>query len=70
MTNYNLNLNFTQFQQLKVNQTQTIFEQQQSGRRPRIRIIETMIIPNNMQPVSIMDLQDLAKQLNINLTQV
>lgn len=66
---YDLNLNFTQFQQLKVNQTQTIFEQQQSGRRPRIRIIETMIIPNNMQPVAIMDLQDLAKQLNVDLTQ-
>lgn len=67
---YDLNLNFTQFQKLKVNQTQTIFEQQQSGRRPRIRIIETMIIPNNMQPVAIMDLKDLARQLNIDLTQV
>lgn len=62
---YDLNLNFSEFQQLKVNKTQTILEQQQNGRRPRLRIIESMIIPNNLQPVSIIDLNALAKQLGV-----
>lgn len=62
---YDLNLSFSQFQQLKVNKTQTIFQQQQNGRRPRLRIIENMIIPNNLQPVAIMDLKALANQLGI-----
>lgn len=64
---YDLNLNFSQFQQLNVNKTQTILQQQQNGRRPRLRIIENMIIPNQLQPIAIMDLNNLAKQLNVNL---
>ncbi|MFW2178470.1 MULTISPECIES: Bsp6I family type II restriction endonuclease [unclassified Moraxella] len=64
---YDLNLNFSQFQQLQVNKTQTILQQQQSGRRPRLRIIENMIIPNQLQPTAVLDLKALASQLGVSL---
>lgn len=62
---YDLNLNYSQFQQLKVNKTQTILDQQNNKRRPRLRIIESIITPNNLQPVAIMDLKALASQLGV-----
>ena len=62
---YDLNLNYSQFQQLKVNKTQTILDQQNNKRRPRLRIIESIITPNHLQPVAIMDLKALASQLGV-----
>lgn len=67
---YNLNLNFSQFQLLQVNKTQTILQQQESGRRPRLRIVESMILPNNLQPVAVMDLKILANKLGVTATPV
>lgn len=67
---YDLNLSSNDFQNLQVNKTQKISEQQDSKRRPRLSIIKNIIIPNNIQPVAIINLQDLAKQLNVNLMPV
>lgn len=62
---YDLNMNFEQFQQIQVSRTQTVLQQQQSGRRPRFSIITQIIKPRNLEPIAQLDIQALAKQLQI-----
>lgn len=52
---YDLGLNGFQFGKLYVNKTETVLEQQQKGRRPRLSLIE-YIDEHGLQPVKVLDL--------------
>lgn len=63
---YNMNMNFSQFQLCKVNSTETVLDHQNQGRRPRLKLIP-LITQHNIQPVTVLDLNQLALQVGIQL---
>lgn len=63
---YNMNMNFSQFQVIQISRTQTVFDQQQQGKRPRLSLIK-IIKSQNIEPVAILDLNQLALSLGVNL---
>ena len=63
---YNMGMNFSQFQNIQVNSTQTVYAQQQQGKRPRLSLIN-QINQLHLQPVIVIDLNQLALQLGIQL---
>lgn len=52
---YELGLNSQDLGNYSVNSRETIQDQRQQRRRPRISILNKIIIPNNMQPDMIFD---------------
>lgn len=54
---YELGLNSQDLGNYSVNSRETIQDQRQQGRRPRISILNKIIIPNNMQPDMIFDIR-------------
>lgn len=54
---YDLNLNGETLGDLKVNARQTIRDQQEQGRRPRLSIIKQVIEPMELDPVAIFDIR-------------
>ena len=61
-----MGMNFSQFQNIQVNSTQTVYAQQQQGKRPRLSLIN-QINQLHLQPVIVIDLNQLALQLGIQL---
>lgn len=53
---YDMKMSADDLKKIKVNKTQTIGDQQQQGRRPHIRIINEIILPQKMDPVCIFDI--------------
>lgn len=64
---YDMGMDFTKFQKCIVNKNQTVYDQQLEGKRPRLKLIE-LIERDNIQPVKILDLKKLAKDLNIEFS--
>ena len=63
---YNMGMNFTQFQTIQVNRTQTILDQQLQGKRPRLSLV-SKINERHLQPVIVLDLNQLALKFGIQL---
>ncbi|MFQ1018173.1 Bsp6I family type II restriction endonuclease [Gilliamella sp. BG7] len=63
---YNMGMNFTQFQTIQINKTQTVHDQQLQGKRPRLSLIK-QINQRNIQPITVLDLNQLALQLGTQL---
>ncbi|MFN3075221.1 Bsp6I family type II restriction endonuclease [Acinetobacter sp. TY1] len=63
---YDMNMNFSQFQLCPVNLNETVLDHQNQGRRPRLSLIN-QINQRNLQPVTVLDLNQLALQLGIQL---
>jgi len=63
---YNMGMNYTQFQTIQVNKTQTVLEQQLQGKRPRLSLIK-LINERNIEPITVLDLNLLAFQLGTQL---
>ena len=59
-------MNFTQFQTIQVNRTQTILDQQLQGKRPRLSLV-SKINERHLQPVIVLDLNQLALKFGIQL---
>lgn len=59
---YDTGMNHKAIENLKVNQSQTIHDQQLQGRRPHIRIIEELIEPTGMQPTCILNIRTMKIQ--------
>lgn len=53
---YDLNINGEQIGNIMVSRTQTVRDQQRQGRRPHVRIIDTIIKPNNIFPIIAFDI--------------
>lgn len=54
---YDMGLNSQTLGQVQANLTETVADQQAQGRRPRLRIIETIIEPEGMLPEVIFDIR-------------
>lgn len=55
---YNLNMNSDLLKQVKVNNHETLEDQQRQGRRPRFSVIKMIIEKNNIQPYAIVDMRE------------
>lgn len=55
---YNMNMNFNQFMQLEVNSKESVSNQQESKRRPRLSLTK-LIIENNISPIAIIDINSI-----------
>ncbi len=54
---YNIGINSEQLKNIKVNQTQTVHDQQLQGRRPRFSVIKTLIEDQQILPVIKVDIR-------------
>jgi len=63
---YNMNMNYSQFQNIQINRKETVFDQQKQGKRPRLSLIK-LINEKCIKPIDILDLKELAAKLNITL---
>lgn len=55
---YRLGLNSEQLGQIKVNENETVADQQKQGRRPRFSIQDKIVTPNNLEPDAIFYIRD------------
>jgi hypothetical protein len=54
---YDLGLNSTTIRDIQITKTDTFGDQQDQGRRPRFRVIKSLIHPQNMQPIKIINIR-------------
>ncbi len=55
---YDTGVNSERLKQIKVNQSETLGEQQLAGRRPRFSVIKFIIEPGDIQPVAVVDIRE------------
>lgn len=53
---YDLQMNGQEIGNVMANQRETVRDQQLQGRRPHVRIIDTIIKPNNLFPITVFDI--------------
>jgi hypothetical protein len=63
---YDLKMNFSEFERMSVNSSQTIAEQQENKRRPRLSLVK-YIEDKNMKPLSILDLKKLGNEVGVTI---
>jgi len=63
---YDLNMNFSQFEKMSVNSSQTIAEQQENKRRPRLSLVK-YIEDKQITPLSILDLKKLGNEVGVTI---
>lgn len=61
---YDMGMNFSQFQTIQINRTQTVYDQQLQGKRPRLSLIK-QINSRQITPVATIDLNQLALSLGV-----
>lgn len=54
---YDTGINSNQLKSIMVNQSETFGQQQAAGRRPRLSVLNNIIIPHNIQPVARVDIR-------------
>ena len=59
-------MNFSEFERMSVNSSQTIAEQQENKRRPRLSLVK-YIEDKNMKPLSILDLKKLGNEVGVTI---
>lgn len=53
---YDLNVNSEEFNEFPVSSTETVGDWKKAGKRPHIRLLETIIEPNNIEPDIVFDI--------------